>query len=230
MSVPEKDANHSKDANNGKDANHSEVATTVLQLEMLWPTHDLVRTAPNPADESELPLHLAAGYRLRFYTAGQDDADYVALMVAAGFEDWTADRLILCQMTALPYGWYVAVDERTDAIVATCMATHRPTPAHPYGGELGWVAAHPDHRGHKLGWTVCAAVTNRLRRAGYDNIYLKTDDFRAPAILTYLRMGYLPYLYAPDMAARWETICTQLQWPYTPAQWPAGGPEPVLGG
>lgn len=192
---------------------------------MLWTTHVLCRAVtatgdPAPED-APLALNLAAGYRLRAYAPGVDDDEYVALMRGAGFDDWTADRLILCQMTALPKGWYVVVDEATDALVATAMATHRPAPYHSFGGELGWVAAHPDHRGHKLGWTVCAAVTNRLRAAGYDNIYLKTDDFRAPAILTYLRMGYVPFLYASDMAARWETICKELNWPFTPETWPA---------
>lgn len=200
------------------------VSVAQPQLEMLWPTHDRVRgstfAAGTPEAADPLPLHLAAGYTLRQYVPGQDDDEYVALMQAAGFEDWTADRLALCQMTALPDGWYLAVHDDSGKVAATCMATHRPAPAHPFGGELGWVAAHPDHRGHKLGWTVCAVVTNRLRAAGYDNIYLKTDDFRAPAILTYLRMGYLPFLYTEGMAERWEAICHTLNWSYTPDAWP----------
>jgi mycothiol synthase len=198
----------------------SELNGEMPQLEMLWPTHmrvqkheGNVRRIPVP------PLQLARGYSLRIFRPGDDDGAYLALMAAAGFDDWSADRLILYNMTALPNGWFLAVDGETDAVVATAMATHRPAPYHPFGGELGWVAAHPDHRGRKLGWTVCAAVTNRLLQAGYENIYLKTDDWRLPAILTYLRMGYVPFLYSAGMAARWQSICTLLDWPYTADDW-----------
>lgn len=213
----------------------SNLTEQLPQLEMLWFTHERVTDAvtdaatdasrPDSVAATRLPLNLAPGYTLRIFRPQVDDDEYIALMQAAGFEDWHADRLTLCKMTALPDGWFVIVDDASGALAATAMATHRPTPAHPFGGELGWVAAHPAHRGRKLGWTVCAAATNRLLDAGYKNIYLKTDDFRAPAILTYLRMGYLPFFYTGGMGTRWQTICTLIDWPYTPQQWPVAEVE-----
>ena len=62
------------------------------------------------------------------------------------------------------------------------MALHLPLEYHPCGGELGWVAGDPEHKGSGLGFAVCAAVTRRLLEIGYRNIYLLTDDFRLPAI------------------------------------------------
>ncbi len=76
------------------------------------------------------------------------------------------------------------------------------------------------HRG--LGRAVCAAVVRRLLSAGYHRIYLKTDDFRLPAITVYLRMGFVPFLYQQDMPALAGRL-PQLGWPYTPEIWP--GPE-----
>jgi mycothiol synthase len=70
-----------------------------------------------------------------------------------------------------------------------------------------------------LGATVCAAVVARLLSSGYTNIYLNTDDERYPAIKTYLKLGFRPVLLTADMAARWETICNRLAWPFTPEGW-----------
>ena len=58
--------------------------------------------------------------------------------------------------------------------------------------------------------SVCAAVTARLLAAGYENIFLLTDDFRLPAISIYLRLSYQPLLHAPDMAERWRVVYEQL--------------------
>ncbi len=33
---------------------------------------------------------------------------------------------------------------------------------------------------------------------------------RLPALKIYLRLGYQPLLYAPDMVARWQAIATKL--------------------
>ena len=100
------------------------------------------------------------------------------------------------------------------------MATHNPTPLHPYGGELGWVAGSPAHAGRGLGTAVCAAVVRRFLTAGYRRVYLLTDDWRLPALKVYLKLGFVPYLFEAGMAARWQGICNALHWPYTPESWP----------
>lgn len=53
------------------------------------------------------------------------------------------------------------------------------------------------------------------------NIHLYTEDWRLPALKTYLKLGYCPYLFAPEQAARWQVICAQLRWPFTPDAWRA---------
>lgn len=99
------------------------------------------------------------------------------------------------------------------------MGLHDHSDLHPFGGELGWVAADPAHAGKGLGYAVCAAVTARLLQAGYDNIHLYTEHWRLAAIKTYLKLGYLPFLFAPEMAERWRAVCIQLSWSFTPEQW-----------
>ena len=110
----------------------------------------------------------------------------------------------------LPDGFFVIEHIQSGRLVATAMAHHQSLPEHPCGGELGWVAGDPAHKGKGLGYAVCAAVVRRLLEIGYRNIFLRTDDPRLPAISVYLKLGFVPFLFAPDMEGRWRDICAKL--------------------
>lgn len=176
------------------------------QLQMLWP-QELLDVPPE--------VHVPAGFTLRTFRTGDEEA-YCRLMAAAGFEGWDTARLHEWLLRVLPDGFFLIVHLVTGEIVATTMATHHPSDLHPFGGELGWVAGSPEHKGKGLGMTVCAAVTARFIRGGYRRIYLKTDDWRLPAIKIYLKLGYQPFLFLPDMEARWKDVCEKLDWPFAP--------------
>jgi mycothiol synthase len=184
------------------------------QLQMLWPSHGLLMPPP---------VSLAPGLVLRAYRAGDEEGWY-AVMEKAGFGHWDQERFLPFFRRLLPEGLFFGVDAATGRIVATAQALHGLSDQHPFGGELGWVAGDPAYRGRGLGMAVCAAVTQRFLQAGYTRIYLKTDDFRLPALKIYLKLGYKPFLFAPDMAERWRAVCDQLDWRFTPEEWP--GPEP----
>lgn len=177
------------------------------QLQMVWPESALDQ-APEPC--------LVQGYALRIYDPDRDLESYLSLVREAGFTDFDEQRVSHCLDRVLPDGFFVAVYTPTDHLVATAMATHNPTPLHPYGGELGWVAGRSAHAGRGLGTAVCAAVVRRFLSAGYRRIYLNTDDWRLPALKIYLKLGFVPFLFNAGMAARWQAICESLNWPYTP--------------
>jgi mycothiol synthase len=141
-------------------------------------------------------------------------------MDGAGFHGWDEGTLRPWLQKILPDGWFTIIHEASGEIVATAMANHNPSDLHPFGGELGWVAGHPDYPGVGLGMSVCGAVVKRLLGAGYQEIYLNTDDWRLPAIRTYLKLGFEPFLFLPDMAERWRVVCNQVDWPSTPDLWP----------
>lgn len=167
-------------------------------LEMLW---------PEGAKVSE-PYTLPEQYKLRTYTASDRDS-YLSLFKKV---DMGVPPLKYWQNHILPEGFFVIEDLNTKEIVAACFASHHPKKNHPYAGNLGWLAVDPEHRGQNLGKAIVAAVTNKLISTGYDRIYLETHDHRLPAILTYLKLGWEPYLYLPDMGHRWKNIFTQLNW------------------
>jgi len=187
------------------------MAESQQQLHMLWPARLL--SAP-PA------VGVPAGYRLRTFT-GDDTDHYLALVHGAGFTHFTPESVAECARQVLPDGLFVIDYEETGELAATAMTTHNPTELHPNGGELGWVAGSAAHSGNGLGITVCLAVIRRYQQAGYHRIYLKTDDWRLPALKSYLKMGFEPFLFTPDMPERWRVVCETLGWPYTPEKWPA---------
>ncbi len=146
---------------------------------------------------------------MRTYREGDEDG-YLRVMERAGFSEWNRENLDQVLNRCLPDGLFFVVHDETNTIVAPAVALHNPDTHHPSGGELGWVAADPEHRGKGLGFIVCAAATKCFLDAGYSDIYLKTDDFRLPAISVYLKLGYVPFLHAPDMEERWKTVCENL--------------------
>ena len=164
------------------------------QLQMLWPESKRV-AVPSLPD----------GYVLRQYTEA-DEAQYIAVMAKAGFTGWDHKRVDAAIRGVLPDGFFVIEHAASRTVVATAQARHGAHELHPYAAELGWVAADPAHKGKKLGAIVTAAATARMISAGYHRIYLLTDDFRVPALKTYLDLGYEPFLFCNGMAERWQAV------------------------
>jgi len=180
-----------------------------IQLQMVWPEHLL-----NAPPAVRLPL----GYALRTYRRG-DEARFYRIMELAGWPGWNDEKLRPWLSRIPPESWFMVVHEESNEIVATAMALYDHSELHPSGVELGWVAGDPAHADKGLGMAVCAAVTARLIEAGHRNIHLYTEHWRLPALKTYLKLGYVPFLHRPEMLERWRAICAQLQWPFTPEVW-----------
>ena len=147
---------------------------------------------------------------MRTFRPGDEDA-WVALLRTGEFAAW--DRVRLDLMLKHPHVraptegiFFATLDDRPVGTASTYL--------HPIDGriepELGWVVVEPDRRGHGLGMLVCRAVLQYVAQLGYDHAYLLTDDFRLPAIKTYLRLGFEPVSVDPGHPARWDAIYQQL--------------------
>ena len=178
-----------------------------MLLEMIWPEANL----SSPPD-----IVVGDEYRLRQYRPADRDA-YQALLAAAGMAPCPLDYW---EAHLLPDGFLVVEHAPSGELAAACFASHHPSARHPRAGNFGWLATHPSHAGKGLGRAVSAAVTARLIAGHYQRIYLETHDFRGPAIRIYLSMGWVPLLYAPGMSTRWQQVCEQIGWPFTPDVWP----------
>ena len=174
------------------------------QLQMVWPKARLAE---------EFVWSLPEGYILRQRRV-EDTAEYIRVMASAGFTGWTLERVAAEGRPIIPNGCYVVEHKATRRLAAVAQGNHRPSDLWPCGGELGWLAGDPEHKGKGLGNIVCSAVVRRLLEAGYQNIYLLTDDHRLAAIKIYLRMGFQPLLHAEDMEERWRAVAAQLEFDY----------------
>ena len=170
---------------------------------MIWPV----------SKKQRLPMVLPAGYVLRGYR--DEDADaYLALMHEAGFADFNAGSLEKMIKSLLPNGFFLVEDVAEHELAATAMANHQPIDAYPGAGAVNWVAGAKKHSGRNLGMAVTSAAVNCLLTCCYDAIYLTTDDFRLPALKTYLKMGFIPDYDRQDneMQKRWDEVFHKLDW------------------
>ncbi|MDE0447211.1 MAG: GNAT family N-acetyltransferase [Spirochaetaceae bacterium] len=172
------------------------------QLRMVWPVPRL-GSVPVPAPP--------AGYTIRTCLPA-DAPRFYELMALAGWPGWDAERLSYSLNRMLPDGWYLAVHTASGAIVASAMALHNYKGTYPFWGELGWLAAHPDHSGRGLGLVVSSCVVRRFVAAGYRLIHLHTEEFRLAAIKTYLKLGFEPWMGSPDSEAQWARVLDRLGW------------------
>jgi mycothiol synthase len=174
---------------------------------------------PEPRLKSSINPNIPNGYFIRTYQT-RDEGSFMALMALMDFDPWTQEKLDYNMSRILPEGWFFGVDAKTGGVVATAMCLHNYYGHPPFTGDLGWLACHPDHQGKGLGYSLAASVTNRFRDAGYSRIQLHTEYYRLPAIKTYLKLGYVPVMYCPEVYESWEEACQKLHWPYTPQEWP----------
>ena len=149
------------------------------------------------------------GFILRTFREG-DEEQYIKLMHLSGFEQWDLKLLQKVKAGSLDEGIFFLEERSSGRIVATAMANRVRPGEEEMGGELGWVGVDPGFRGKHLSTIVCIAVQKRYRQEGYTKAYLRTDDFRLPAVKTYLELGWLPLIDSEVMKTRWEKVCRKL--------------------
>jgi mycothiol synthase len=158
---------------------------------------------------TDLPaLTLPDGYRLRSLTP-VDASAWAALLQHNGeLREWDADRAapFFAPDSTMPLDGSFFITTDDGAPVATAqLHLHRNDDYAPLP-ELGWVAADPAHRGKRLGLLACLAVLHYAADAGNDELFLRTDDHRLPAIVTYFRLGFEPWMVDESSPTRWQAI------------------------
>jgi mycothiol synthase len=123
----------------------------------------------------------------------------------------------------VPGGAFLIVEAASGQAVATASALHNPRATRfyfPFGGEIGYVAVDPRHRGKGLGRAVVALAVGRLIDAGYRHIFVGVQGWRLPAVKCYLSLGFVPLLHTDELLPRWRRICAQIGWTVREAEWP----------
>lgn len=77
-------------------------------------------------------------------------------------------------------------------------------------GDMHQVGIREDFRGKGLAKFLCYAVLSSLRDRGVHHVSLTTNEWRVPAVKSYLSAGFLPVEYDEGMEARWKTVLANL--------------------
>ena len=158
----------------------------------------------------DLPeIATATAYAVRTYCPG-DEAAWCRIMEGNVGSNWTLQK---CRENLLWDSRFRAkklffITYEDDPIASAC--AWRADGQSPDIGEVHMVAVLPDHRGRGLGHLLNALVLHRLKSLGYQKAHLKTDDWRLPAIKTYLAAGFQPLNTHESHPERWEAIFMKL--------------------
>lgn len=78
-------------------------------------------------------------------------------------------------------------------------------------GHIHMVACRENARGKGYGTLLNQLAEFVLKKEGMKSAHLTTDDWRIPAIKSYLRMGFSPDLSTDDFKSRWAKIYEQIE-------------------
>lgn len=78
-------------------------------------------------------------------------------------------------------------------------------------GYIHMVACHEKVRGRGFGNLLSKIAENILKANKMETAYLTTDDWRIPAIKSYLSVGFKPDLSTQDFRLRWEKIYEKIK-------------------
>lgn len=149
---------------------------------------------------------LADGYALRRAHGPADDEALAILLTAAFATAWEPEN-VRTRLTAAPSVRTTYVITWEGQLVATASYRYREEDF-PNAGVMHWVGTHPDHRGRGLASALLIQLLHDFAAWGDHAAALETQDFRLPAIRTYLRFGFLPIyeFKGEDQRPIWATI------------------------
>ena len=157
-------------------------------------------------------LEIPEGYEIRTYQEG-DDVHWANVISDSFGGERTAEdarRDIMDRDVFDPQGLYFATYQGTP-VGTTC--AWKDTLDEKEVGIVHMVGVHSAHTGHRLGKCVTLCVLLYLRERGFKCAQLGTDDFRLPAIKTYLNLGFLPVYVDVTQPERWRQIFKKLGLP-----------------
>lgn len=158
-------------------------------------------------------LELPAGYGMRSYLEG-DEVHWARIITDSfGGRERTAQDTrdqITERDVFLPDGFYLAT-YRGIPVGTACAWTDVLDERDV--GNVHMVGVVTEHTGHKLGKWVSLAVLRYLRDNGFKCAKLDTDDFRIPAVKTYLNLGFIPVYVEEGQPERWRKIFEKLKLP-----------------
>ena len=156
------------------------------------------------------PVETPAGYLLRTYRLGDEQA-WADIMNSTGqMGSWTAEGVrdrITASPRFIPEGMFFATFNG-DPLSTACAFLD--DPANHDVVQLHMVATKPEHQGKGLAKVCSLAVIHFCAARGFKEVYLRTDDHRLPALKMYLKMGFEPSHLEGAGQDRWAEVRCRL--------------------
>ena len=103
--------------------------------------------------------------------------------------------------------WFIC-NERGERVASITTITKKDG-----SGYVHMVKARASEQGKGLGHAMARYALRVFAERGVERVVLTTDDFRLPAVKTYLSAGFLPVIYEDpdsDMEKRWTDVLARL--------------------
>jgi len=154
---------------------------------------------------------LPDGYFLREFSEGGEDEAAWDRIIAASFKDpgISFEKLMRPDAEYRPERIFFVCCGDEPVATAAAWFLQRWGEDH---GLIHMVGALPGHSGKGLGVAVVAAALQKLKKEGRLFAVLTTDDFRLPAIKSYLKLGFRPRIVDDNQPERWKKIYGILGW------------------
>lgn len=143
---------------------------------------------------------------LRAATAA--DTDGLAALLSAAYEEaWDPGRVRGVLLDAPDVGTTYVI-ELDGVVVAT--ASTRYLDEYAGFGYVHYVAADAAWSGRGLGLAMTVAVLQEFQHHGLSRAVLETDVHRVPAVITYLRLGFVPEYRSEAERVAWSGLMRTL--------------------
>jgi mycothiol synthase len=141
--------------------------------------------------------------------ANSEDASSLTELLNEAYPNaWTTERTLsaLLENSSVPVVFILISGEEVVATASYLQMYDR----FPRNGWVHYVGASPRFSGLGLGKIVTQAVVKAALVHGDEKVSLNTDDWRLPAIATYLSLGFRPEPWHESHESRWADVFQQL--------------------
>jgi mycothiol synthase len=164
----------------------------------------LVILRPHLDELPEVPP-LPGGYTLRTFADG--DMPSLIATLADSFHEYWDEARVARELTAAADVQTVYVVAHGDRVVGTASSRYVPE-RYPDAGYIHWVGVSSEHLRRGIASALLVRILHEFLERGYPSAVLETDDFRIPAIRSYMKLGFVPIydVRGEDHRGRWSKV------------------------
>jgi mycothiol synthase len=172
-------------------------------------------------EDAEDPV-LPARYQIRTYRKG-DEEFWVSIIKCSFGQNYPVNiSEILDSQKFDPNAFFFLMynDQPIGTVYAKCESTR--------GQRIGYIhmlGVIPSYHGRKLGRLLVLYALQYFKKRGFQSVILDTDDYRLPAIRTYLDLGFEPVFLEGSHRKRWKEVFAKIACARQPSKRPQQSPH-----